>query len=166
MYDTSADMNWLPTRKKDNEYEELLSRRTNCSSRNNKKLQEQKKCEVRQQQHELHKTRNANYGSQSEVAWFAITCTWLSALVPSSYTRRELRVLRPVSTFTTSFFELDLKIYIPSLWPGKKKTKWLPLVQKRLQGFDEKHNDPLGFTSKYYRTWFWSSESQWKHCDP
>ena len=107
MYDTSADMNWLPTRKKDNEYEELLSRRTNCSSRNNKKLQEQKKCEVRQQQHELHKTRNANYGSQSEVAWFAITCTWLSALVPSSYTRRELRVLRPVSTFTSSLEKLS-----------------------------------------------------------
>jgi hypothetical protein len=38
MQDTkTTEMSWIPTRKKDNEYEELLPRRTNCSSRNNKK---------------------------------------------------------------------------------------------------------------------------------
>ena len=99
-------MSWIPTRKKDNEYEELLPRRTNCSSRNIRELREQKKCEGRQH-HELHKTRNTNYGSQSEVAWFAIACTWLSALIPSSYAQRELRALRPVSTFTTSLEKLS-----------------------------------------------------------
>jgi hypothetical protein len=42
MQDTkTAEMSWIPTRKKDNEYEELLPRRTNCSSRNNKKTSEE-----------------------------------------------------------------------------------------------------------------------------
>ena len=42
-------MSWIPTRKKHNEYEELLPRRTNCSSRNNEKTSEaEKKYEVRQ----------------------------------------------------------------------------------------------------------------------
>jgi hypothetical protein len=38
----------------------------------------------------------------SEVAWVAITCAWLRALIPSSYARRDLRVIRPVSTFTAA----------------------------------------------------------------
>ena len=67
-----------------------------------RKLQKKKKREVRQQ-HELHTTRNANYGkSHSEVAWVAIACAWLRALILSSYARRDLRAIRPASTFTAA----------------------------------------------------------------
>jgi hypothetical protein len=42
MQDTkTAEMSWIPTRKMDREYEELLPRRTNCSSRNKKKTSEE-----------------------------------------------------------------------------------------------------------------------------
>ena len=92
MHDTkTADMSWIPTRKKDNKYEELLPRRTNCSSRNNKKTSWTE--EMRRQAALLSCIKQ-----EMQTAWFAIACTCLSALIPSSCARRELTALRPVST--------------------------------------------------------------------